>query len=140
MEEAKKYLIQNLHTVDFDIDKIADAIYKASQVLDSNEYEVASYFEDYLTKIEREQFEANKEIGRLYYRSIITNITNSETIEYIKNNRFYMFLKRLLQKTKPIYHKLLQINGFIGVLRLIKVIIELFIGNHASKYRVQNSY
>lgn len=144
MNEIKTILKRNKAKADFDIDKIADAIYKAAKVLGENDYKLAKSLstsvEDYLAKLERKRLEENKEIGRLYFRSIKFNITNTETLEYIKNTKFCMFLKRLLGIIKPAYNILLHISGFIGVLQLIKIVLEIFTGNHATNYRLQNSY
>ena len=43
MEQIKQIIKRDGRTVDFDIDKIADAIYKAAQVLGGKDYDMDRY-------------------------------------------------------------------------------------------------
>ena len=53
MEQIKQIIKRDGRTVDFDIDKIADAIYKAAQVLGGKDYEMC--IRDRLSSEERQE-------------------------------------------------------------------------------------
>lgn len=100
MDEIKNIKKRDGSKVEFDIKKIADAIYRAAQVLDKSDYELSSYLseqaESYLLRIRGENFPSEEEVNQICNQILFENLTFLEKIRYIKTieiEHFEYFVK-----------------------------------------------
>ena len=87
MEQIKQIIKRDGRTVDFDIDKIADAIYKAAQVLGGKDYDMARYLarqvEVYLLEICHNEIPTVEQIQDAVEKVLIENGHARTAKEYI---------------------------------------------------------
>ena len=87
MEQIKKIIKRDGRTVDFDIDKIADAIYKAAQVLGGKDRDMAKFLarqvEVYLIEICHNEFPTVEQIQDTVEKVLIENGHARTAKEYI---------------------------------------------------------